>query len=231
MKMNAIMSEGQQLIPTAADVENTSHASRYGHEQRQFQGQGRDHGILRIKDGWRVNQIIEHCDENGVYCPGVLLRVHPSFVIKYIGWNEKWDEDVNDPASITNIGTHVKRVKCWANISKEVGYWPSVVFIRSPANEDGIQSLKKENNVFVVPCGQYFSKLNKMREGFWLHTQRVHPFHQNYDKYCQEGLASDTSDYFVSALVDLDDSGALEENFEFIGSFNVLSSPKSSSSS
>lgn len=128
-------------------------------------------------------------EADGVYCPGKVVRCFnfngkKHVRVHYIGWDESYDEDVEDLSRIIPGFHSVRRVKVWVMFHEKIPFWPCVAYVRFPShnNQQGIDYLQQEKKVFVIPYGSssYFLKFND--KGMWVYCKTVIPFSKDPSK-------------------------------------------------
>ncbi|KAG7398723.1 hypothetical protein PHYBOEH_010564 [Phytophthora boehmeriae] len=120
-------------------------------------------------------------DIDGVWNVARVLSVpSPEEVeVTYDGWPKKHNEVVRvDCDRVAPYHTFTWAVKCWV---KYLNWplWPSVITIRTPGNEEGIENLAMEDRLYVDFLDDpVFGK----RDRCWQKKRQVRTFDDNYDK-------------------------------------------------
>jgi hypothetical protein len=177
---------------------------------------------------------IDLLDENDVYCPATVVK-HTPFQINYLGWGSTWNETLT-PSDFHRIqfpgGKFVKKYKGWVKYHRDIGHWPSLVYIRQPkeGSKLGINYLKEEMKVFVQPFGgkkvETLKQMKPYTAGAWMNTANIWSTNTNLVKRWKEnGLGGEVSssyqETFAGALEEMEASDALELSFKFHGSYDL----------
>lgn len=122
----------------------------------------------------------------------------------------------------------VKKVKLWAKLSDKFPNWPCIGFIRQPVADQkiGMDELKLEKKLYVIPCGKINKYTSPYFHGVWLDTSRLEPFMRNYEHRKARGLEHQQRFFTEEFTVALEDCEANAEagiiNFRFNGSFEEV---------
>ncbi|RLN56508.1 hypothetical protein BBJ29_006020 [Phytophthora kernoviae] len=120
-------------------------------------------------------------DIDGVWNVARVLSVPSSEEVEvtYDGWPKKYNEVVHvDCDRVAPYHTFTWAVKCWV---KYLNWpmWPSVITIRTPGTEEGVENLAMENQFYVDFLDDpIFGK----RDRCWQKKHQVRTFDDNYDK-------------------------------------------------
>ncbi|KAF4320580.1 hypothetical protein BBO99_00001571 [Phytophthora kernoviae] len=120
-------------------------------------------------------------DIDGVWNVARVLSVPSSEEVEvtYDGWPKKYNEVVHvDCNRVAPYHTFTWAVKCWV---KYLNWpmWPSVITIRTPGTEEGVENLAMENQFYVDFLDDpIFGK----RDRCWQKKHQVRIFDDNYDK-------------------------------------------------
>ncbi|KAL3657999.1 hypothetical protein V7S43_017042 [Phytophthora oleae] len=131
--------------------------------------------VVLTKGDW-----LDVMDQDGVWNVARVLSVpSPEEVeVMYDGWPEEYDEVVRvDSDRVAPFHTFTWVVKCWV---KYLNWpmWPSVITIRTPGTEEGIENLAKEKQLYV----DFLDDPNfDKRDQCWQKKKQVVAFENNYD--------------------------------------------------
>jgi hypothetical protein len=111
-------------------------------------------------------------------------------------------------------------------------FWPCVIYLRAPLNQDGADFLVSETKLMVIPCGPAEHKnapLRPYKHGVWVDTRWVFPFlistttavESDRSDRIRVGLESKHRDCFAQGLQELETMTGLADEFELVGTLDV----------
>jgi hypothetical protein len=188
---------------------------------------------------WEVTDEIDLLDViNEVYCPAVikqrvLIGTDENgqnilkYNVKYVGWDDVWNEWITDTSRMVVKGTHVHIHRGWVKYCDKTGYWPSLVYIRTPmpGSVKGRDYLKQEVRLFVTPCGPiapHASPLRPYKHGVWIAAHRISSLKTGKKQRIEKGLNGRYRDCFQLAMEEIALYTAVQaEDFLLEGSYDV----------
>ena len=175
----------------------------------------------------KENDIVDILDNNDVYCPAKVLQIRrkEGILVRYIGWDDAWNEVITDMSRIEEKETFVSRYKCWVLLSEKIPIWPCTMFVRmpKPGSIKGVSYLRMESKVFIVPCGPNKNPIHIYKHGVWFSPSNITPFHDiAEEKHVEFGLSSKYEVIFQEALNEIYTSNAKDSMFKFDGTYEII---------
>lgn len=173
--------------------------------------------------GYKVGNKVT-VESEDVYCPAEVIAVtSKSIRIHYIGWDTSYDTDLHN-FSIVHPGLAlVPRIKVWASLSGKIEQWPCVAYIRHAVNncKDGVDFLKQETRVLVIPAGRELSFIKPYALGKWVTTTSIFPFSMKSFRGKNSANVSAAIESAISELLN-DRSSRDLPTMKFIGSYESV---------
>eukprot|EP01031_Cornospumella_fuschlensis_P032834 gene32834-39700_t len=143
---------------------------------------------------------------NFVYHCGRIVKISQrGWRVHYLGWDDSYDETIGDPARLAESQTFTFR--------------PMV------DNEDGMDELRAEPKVYLVPCGPINKYMLPYHHGVWIHSKHLASLSGKLEECKSEAMSFkyDFADLFAQALDELQTryKDALDLPLKFDGSLEL----------
>eukprot|EP01031_Cornospumella_fuschlensis_P032858 gene32858-39730_t len=143
---------------------------------------------------------------NFVYHCGRIVKISQrGWRVHYLGWDDSYDETIGDPARMAGSQTFT--------------FKPIV------DNEDGMDELRAEPKVYLVPCGPINKYMLPYHHGVWIHSKHLSSLSAKLEECKSEAMSFkyDFADLFMQAVEELQTryKDALDLPLQFDGSLEL----------